>query len=156
MQKISIQEAANEAEKMFKFFKAFEKLDEALKMLAMYDQLIRERKEVSESLQVEIQNLSDKKALLVKGYDDDINTARINSENAAEQFRKEQKINEAKIIELQKKYEEEKSNLYIEYNILMKARQTELDNLLLEVEKYSKSLESAKKALNAIKAKLEV
>lgn len=154
MSGLNIQEVADEARKMVKFFKVFEKLDEVLKTLAMYDQLIRERKEFSESLQKEIQDLSNKKALLVKGFDDEVYTARINSENAAERYKKEQEKTETAILNLQNHYQEEEIRIMGIFNITIDSRQTESNNLLLEIEKNNKLLRSAQEELNILRAKL--
>jgi len=154
MSGLNIQEVADEARKMVKFFKVFEKLDEVLKTLAMNDQLIRERKEFSESLQKEIQGLSDKKAILVKGFDDDVYTARINSENAAERYRKEQERCEADILITQKHYQEEEERLIEEHLLAMESRQTELNRLLVVIENHKKLLDATQKALNNLRAKL--
>lgn len=154
MSGLNIQEVADEARKMVKFFKVFEKLDEVLKTLAMYDQLIRERKQFSESLQKEIQDLSNKKALLVKGFDDEVYTARINSENAAERYKKEQEKTETAILNLQNHYQEEEIRIMGIFNITIDSRQTESNNLLLEIEKNNKLLRSAQEELNILRAKL--
>lgn len=154
MQKISVQEAANEAEKMLKFFKAFEKLDEILKTLTMYDQLIRERKEVSESLERKIQNLLSNKDSIIKGFDDEVYTARINSENASERFKKEQEKCEAEILAVQRHYQEEETRIMGIFNTTIESRQVELNNLLSEIEKHSKLLRSTQEELKTLRAKL--
>lgn len=155
MSRLSIKEVADEARKMAKFFRVFSTLEEVLDTLAMYDQLITERKGFSESLQKEIQNLSDKKAILIKGFDDDVYTARINSENAIDIYQKAQTLADEKIIALKKQYEDAKQNEEDDYQALIVSHRDTLNVLTIDIEKNSKLLGTARKALNAIKAKLE-
>lgn len=155
MSGLNIQEVADEARKMFKFFKVFEKLDEVLKVFATYDQLINERISQAEFLKREIQGLSDKQAILIKGFDDDVYTARINSENAVERYRKEQEKSETAIFATQNHYQEEEIKLAYQHDLLMGSRQTELNNLVSEIERSSRLLNSVQKSVDNLRTKLE-
>jgi hypothetical protein len=154
MSGLSIQEAAHEAAKMVRFFRVFEKLSEVINTISMSDQLIKERTDQTESLRKEIQSLSDQKALLVKGFDSEVYTARIDSENAANKYREEQKRIEGDILNLKNRYQEEEIKLSEQHSSEMKSRQAELNGLLVDIEKNSKLLVSAQKALDNLRTKL--
>jgi len=151
---MEINEAVNQAEKMLKFFKAFEKLEEVLNTLALSDQLIKERTTQVDSLTQEIQNLSNKKALMVKGFEADVYAARVHSEEAAKRYEDQSTLSKDRLRLLHENIVAEESKLTEEHSKSMRNRQTELDNLLSEIAIQSKLLESAKKALDAIKARL--
>lgn len=151
---ISIKEAYQEADKMLKFFKSFEKLQAVLKTLFLSEQLINERETKVASLENDILQLQKKYEKMSRETTDQIVAARNNADRSIEEFSKLSDLYDKKLNTLHEEYKAKVESMDTEHYETIKIRQVELNKILSEIDNNKKILEATQKRMDELKSKL--
>ena len=155
MSGLSFAEMEVELNKMMRVLKAFEKLDEVVRVATLHEQLVSERTKQLQRLDQEILDLKKSKEKLSQEITEEISHARQMAEKAIGDYKQSEEWHLEKSKLLSEDYEQKMISLSEEFEESRAEYGAENKRLLEEIARNSTLLESIKKQIATLRSKLE-